>query len=225
MRKVSFAEGEFYHLYNRGVDKRVVFTDDVEYRRFVAYLLVLNDTEPVRADNLLRNVLDATFKPKSPLVALGAYCLMPNHFHLYVTPLVDGGISRFMQRVQTAYTMYFNERHERSGALFQGTFKAQHVDTDPYARYLFSYIHLNPAKIVDSAWQQKGARDLKKLREFVGSYPFSSIGEYNRQTFRIADPSHFPGYLTSVSDVDSHIDEWLEVRNLDFEMRKAKPSS
>jgi putative transposase len=223
MRRVVFAEGEFYHLYNRGVDKRVVFTERAEYRRFLAYVLILNDTESVRADNLLRNPLDSAFKPKNPLVAIGAFCLMPNHFHLYITPLVKRGISHFMQRLQTAYTMYFNEKHQRSGALFQGTFKARRVDTDPYARYLFSYIHLNPAKIVDASWQERGVRDLKKLRDFVASYPFSSIGEYSRGVHRVTDPAFFPKYLTNATDVDAHIDEWLSAR--DLTMRKAKPSS
>lgn len=226
MRRIVFAEGEFYHIYNRGVDARVVFTDQAEYRRFLAYLLILNDAESVRADNLLRNALDPAFKPARPLVALGAYCLMPNHFHLYATPLIDGGMSQFMQRLQTAYTMYFNEKHERSGALFQGTFKAQHVDNDRYAQYLFSYIHLNPAKLVDPSWKERGVRDLGKVREFVASYPFSSLVEYSADAHRITAPAHFPDYLTSASDVDTHIRDWLTVRTFDNAgMRKAKPSS
>jgi putative transposase len=218
MRRIVFSEGEFYHLYNRGVDKRTIFTSRGEYRRFLAYLYFLNDTDTtLRADVALRQQLPASFtqwkaKPSTPLVAIGAFCLMPNHFHLYVTPLVEGGISKFMQRLQTAYTMYFNEKHDRSGALFQGTFKATHIDNDVYARYLFSYIHLNPAKIADPLWKEQGARDLKKLREFVRAYSYSSLPEYLAGKHEITDPSKFPDYFSQKMDLDDHIDTWLELR-------------
>jgi putative transposase len=214
MRRIAFAEGEFYHLYNRGVDKRVVFTTAEEYRRFIAYLFLLNDTEVIRVDAVLKssNGPDWKAKPSNPLVALGAYCLMPNHFHLYATPLVDGGVSKFMQRLQTAYTMYFNQKHERSGALFQGTFKARDVNSDAYARYLFSYIHLNPAKITEPKWQEFGSRELRKLSTFARMYPYSSLREYLGAEHIITDPSKFPEYLRSRKDVDEHIDEWLRLR-------------
>lgn len=218
MRRIAFAEGECYHLYNRGVDKRKVFTSLGEYRRFCAYLLLLNDTSSLRSDVVLRSGVPADLaewkaKPSTPLVAIGAYCLMPNHFHLYVTPLVDGGISKFMQRLQTAYTMYFNERHQRSGALFQGTFKAQHVDTDNYAKYLVSYIHLNPAKLVDPAWKDRGPRDLKKIGGFVRTYPHSSLPAYLSGEHVISDPSRFPFDLAERRDLEAHIDDWLRFRD------------
>jgi putative transposase len=217
MRRTLFVEGEFYHLYNRGVDKRVVFTTHADYKRFLAYLFILNDARPVRAGSLLRS----NWKPpeeksgeRDPLVALGAFCLMPNHFHLYVTPLQEGGISKFMQRLQTAYTMYFNEKNERSGALFQGTFKAEHVGRDAYAKYLFSYIHLNPAKIKDPAWKERGPRDLNKLAEFIQEYPYSSLSEYITERHSITDPSKFPNYLSNINEVEEHIHTWLQFRDV-----------
>jgi len=210
VRKLTFAHGEFYHIYNRGVDKRVIFTSPTEYDRFLAYLFILNDAKRKRIDRLFdakRSLWEA--KPPAPLVAIGAYCLMPNHFHLYLTPLVEDGVSKFMQRVQTAYTMYFNQKHRRSGALLQGTFKAQHASDDAYAKYLFSYIHLNPAKLKDAKWKERNVKDLKKLREFVRAYPYSSIAEYQSGSPRITDPSKFPNYLREQTDVASHIDVWL----------------
>lgn len=217
MRGVIFAEGEFYHLYNRGVDKRIVFTTPYEYQRFLAYLLLLNDTGAIRTDFLLQHGIPADLmqwkaKPSSPLIGIGAYCLMPNHFHLYATPLVEGGISKFMQRLQTAYTMYFNEKHERTGALFQGTFKAKHVAYDEYARYLFSYIHLNPAKLVDPKWKEFGPKDFRKVRNYVRSYPYSSFREYQEKRHVITAPSAFPAYFRRSVDLDAHIDDWLDFR-------------
>ena len=227
MRSLQFAEGEFYHLYNRGVDKRVVFTNKDEYRRFMAYLYLLNDQNTVRVTEAVRSIDLLEAKPRErdtdPLVAVGAYCLMPNHFHLYVTPLVEGGISRFMHRLQTAYTMYFNENHERSGSLFQGTFKAQHVDRDEYAKYLFSYIHLNPAKLADPKWKEFGSRDLKRLRAAVVAYPYSSLHEYLTRRFVITDPTKFPDYFSDAKAFDDHIDFWLTFRDEGETTLKAKP--
>ncbi len=215
MRKIAFVEDEFYHVYNRGVDKRTIFTSTKEYRRFLSYLYLLNTHEQVRpADILEQYAEDAVFSlPRGePLVALGAYCLMPNHLHMLLTPLVDGGISKYLQRVQTAYTMYFNIKHRRSGALFQGTFKAEHADTDEYLRYLFSYIHLNPAKLKDARWKEHGQESFSALREFVRKYPYSSLGEYLSRKHVLTAPSKFPAYFIDPKDVDDHTDFWLHNR-------------
>jgi putative transposase len=187
-----------------------------EYQRFLVYLLLLNDAENARYTDTFPRALHEA-KPRglasrNPLVAIGAYCLMPNHFHLYVTPLAEDGISRFMQRVQTAYTMYFNQKHARTGALFQGTFKAQHVNRDPYAEYLFSYIHLNPAKLVDPKWKEFGAKDFKAVQSFVKEYPYSSLREYAERRHIITDPAKFPEYLSEARAVERHIDMWLRNR-------------
>lgn len=214
MRRIQFAEGEFYHVYNRGVDKRIVFLKKEEYGRFVAYLYLLNDAQSTRPEVSFRKVwTPPKTDVREPLVAIGAYCLMPNHFHLYLTPLQEGGISKFMQRLQTAYTMFFNEKHDRSGALFQGTFKAEHIDHDAYARYLFSYIHLNPAKIKDPKWKERGPKDLRALRQFVQEYPYSSLGEYMTGVHTITCPKEFPDYLSSSDELNEHIDVWLRYRN------------
>lgn len=220
MRRIIFSEGEYYHLYNRGVDKRVIFSEPGEYERFLKYLWLLNNAENTRltyADRRSHLLEAKPLKEMESLVAIGAYCLMPNHFHLYVTPLVDGGISKFMQRVQTAYTMYFNEKHARTGSLLQGTFKAKHVADDVYAKYLFSYIHLNPAKLVDPEWKEFVQRgDFKKVGEFVRIYPYSSIGEYAQKKHVITSPVNFPDYFVESHNFDRHIDDWLETKDSNF---------
>lgn len=216
MRRITLSEGEYYHLYNRGVDKRVTFSSRPEYNRFLAYLYLMNDVESARYTDVIRTFsrgLASRYDRGKPLVAIGAYCLMPNHFHIYATPLVEDGISKFMQRVQTAYTMFFNQKHERSGALFQGTFKARHVDDDAYAKYLFSYIHLNPAKLKEPNWKNFGARDFRGLHEYLRTYPYSSLREYTEREHIITNPSKFPDYLSDARELDDHINFWLEFRN------------
>lgn len=221
MRQIKFAEGEFYHLYNRGVDKRTVFSSSTDYKRFLAYLIAVNSrvTEPIRYSVATKDLQGLALETagsgsmRQPLVAVGAYCLMPNHFHLYVTQLADGGISKFMQRLQTAYTMYFNQKHERSGSLFQGTFKAEHVDNDAYAKYLFSYIHLNPAKLKDPKWKERGRGQVKHLADHVREYPYSSLREYISRQHVITNPESFPAYISNTRELNDHIDYWLRFRD------------
>jgi putative transposase len=212
MRKIIFAEGELYHVYNRGVDKRIVFTTRGEYERFLMYLHILNTNSDVRPTEVMeRKSKEEIFNTprKDPLVAIGAFCLMPNHFHLLLTPLVPGGVSKFMQKVQTAYTMYINARYERTGALFQGTFKAEHAASDTYAKYLYSYIHLNPSKLVSIKWKDFKENDFSKVRSFLTEYPHSSLKEYMSGQHVISDPSYFPEYFSTKKDLQTHIDDWI----------------
>lgn len=213
MRRILFAEGEFYHLYNRGVDKRIVFTSAGEYKRFVSYLYALNGESGQRTNLHRIDPKDLLARPRTdPLVAIGSYCLMPNHFHILATPLVDDGIPKFMHRVLTAYTMYFNEKHERSGSLFQGTYKAQHAGRDEYLKYLFAYIHLNPAKLYDRDWKERGPRDLEKLSARIQAYQYSSLREHLTKKFLIANPGPFPEYFERAGDMKAYLDDWLRYR-------------
>lgn len=212
-RKVSFVEGEFYHLYNRGVDKRKIFDSAGDYRRFLMLLYLTNGTEDTRIRNVLRETnYSDVFKLDrgEPLVAIGAYCLMPNHFHILATPLIENGISQFMLKLQTGYSMYFNTKNERSGSLFQGPFRSTHADDDRYLHYLYSYIHLNPAKLKDPNWKERvGSRDA--LMKFVESYPYSSYGAYRNSSHTITDPEKFPDYFSSREAVESHVTDWLKI--------------
>src|SRR3989344_7978889 len=132
LRKISFAPEEFYHLYNRGVDKRNIFTCVNDYNRFVTLLYLCNNTKPTSIEHELRSgrvftELLNTERGKL-LVDIGAYCLMPNHFHILIREKDNNGISTFMKKLSTAYSMYFNNKYKRSGALFEGRFKAQHAN-------------------------------------------------------------------------------------------------
>lgn len=210
-RKETFIEGEYYHLYNRGVDKRTIFPTARDYKRFLMLLYLANSEEEVHIANILKSTTfeDIFVRDRGQqLVAIGAYCLMPNHFHIVIAQLVDGGIARFMLKLQTAYSMYFNTKHERKGSLFQGPYRSVHAEDDRYLKYLFSYVHLNPAKIVDPQWKERvGSKH--ELQRFVESYPYSSYGAYLNNTHIITNPSKFPEYFLSKKDVTEHITDWL----------------
>lgn len=215
-RKVAFAPGETYHLYNRGVDKRDIFLDQGDHIRFVALLHAMNSQEPVQLNNILAGgkPVESVYNEKIShrLVSIGAYCLMPNHFHLLVKECVDGGISTFMKKLGTAYVMYFNTKYQRKGALFEGRFKSIHAGDDRYLKYLYSYIHLNPVKLIEPRWKDKQLSDPKQAEVYINSYRFSSYLDYkeeSRPESIILDPSDFPDYFSTAVDLDGMINSWL----------------
>lgn len=167
----QYVEGGCYHIYNRGVEKRIIFLDDQDYQVFLHFLKVLLSppdnslahplTEitgftPVR----LRPINDTLYKE----VDLLAYCLMPNHFHLLIKQKTREGITKFMSRLAISYVMYFNKKYKRQGRLFQGIYKAAYIAEDPYLLHVSRYLHLNPSELTG----------MIPVRE----YPYSSYAYY-----------------------------------------------
>jgi putative transposase len=141
IRTNPFVVGEHYHIYNRGNSKQKIFLNQKDFQRFVDLLYAVNTDEKFNFADSLKGIPVYQRERESPLVAIAAYCLMPNHFHILLTPLVENGISKFMQKLSTGYVMYFNQKYKRTGALFEGKFKSQYVKDDKQLKYLFSYIH------------------------------------------------------------------------------------
>jgi REP element-mobilizing transposase RayT len=183
-RSFSFADGEWYHCFSRGVDKRVVFERNRDYERFLMLLYACNSTSALHISNIgtsrtgptLNDVL--RLKRESTLVHIGAYAILPNHYHLLLKSVQKNGISTFMQKLGTAYTMYFNIKYERTGALFSGRYKAKHVAEDRYFQRLVSYIHANPADLKDPHWTSGNARNERAISDFLACYRFSSLPDY-----------------------------------------------
>ncbi len=146
MRKESLITGESYHIYNRGVDKRDIFNTIHDLERFKESIKPFNQIESIGSLEHHRKQgrgLDSPPTEPEPLVAIIAFCINPNHFHFVLKQLVDGGIAKFLQKLQGGYTYYFNHKHGRSGSLFQGTFKSKLIDSDEYFRKIFSYTNQN----------------------------------------------------------------------------------
>jgi putative transposase len=153
-RQVNFAIGEFYHLYNRGNHKQEIFLDEQDYVRFQRLLYLCNGSVPINIRDIRATNVDFyKYERGDQLVALGAYCLMPNHFHILMTPLIENGVSLFMKKLGTSYSMYFNKRYDYTGSLFEGRYKSSYAGEDTYLKYLYSYIHLNPMKLLDRNWK------------------------------------------------------------------------
>ena len=161
MRKVRFADGEFYHIYNRGVVKRVVFSEIQDFERFLESMVEFNAVEPI--GSLFEHAFADKNKKHSPkLVNVICYCLNPNHYHLILEQLKENGISEFMKRLGGGFTNYFNLKNHRNGALFQGKFKAAHIDSNEYLLHVSAYVNLN-----NLVHKIKGERFRSSWREYL----------------------------------------------------------
>jgi len=153
LTKISIKDG-FYHIYNRGVEKRIIFEDDQDYKVFLNYLKEYLSPPPKLEDKVKIFTLQGTsfqgipHQPKNyyQKIELLVYCLMPNHFHLLIKQIEEGGMEGFMRSLATRYSMYFNKKYSRVGPLFQSIYKAVMVGEDNYLLHLSRYIHLNPAE-------------------------------------------------------------------------------
>ncbi len=227
-RNIEFSIGEFYHIYNRGTDKRIIFKHKSDHLRFMVLLYLCNSNLKVDLGDHLRQgrTLSDMFDldRNETLVDIGTYCLMPNHFHILVKEKMEGGISLFMQKLTTAYSMYFNKKYDRSGTLFQGKFKSKHVAKDNYLKYLFAYINLNPIKLIDKNWQEVGIKDLHQAQKFLKNYEFSGFlihsGEDRKEKFILA-LENFPNYFQTVKEFKDFINDWLNYKEESFD--KVRP--
>src|SRR3990167_4272681 len=143
MRKQSIVTGEYYHIYNRGVDKRDIFSNEKDLHRFIESIIEFNQIDVIHSLTNLRKSQIAPEALSEPLVAIVVYCINPNHFHFVLKQLVDGGIAKFMQKLQAGYTSYFNVKYSRTGSLFQGTFKSSLMNSENYFNKILGYINKN----------------------------------------------------------------------------------
>lgn len=166
MRNIEFIIGEYYHIYNRGSDKRNIIFDNYDLQRLGQSLIEFNTENPIGSiyENSFRKDGELG-SPTSKLVDVIAYCINPNHFHLLITPLVDKGVEKFMQRVG-GYTKYFNNKHKRSGVLFQGKYKAKHANENRYLIHISAYINMNNR---DELGSPTSKLSKSSLEEYVNS--------------------------------------------------------
>jgi putative transposase len=183
------APGEYQHIFDRGMQKQPTFEIDADYLRFLFLILTFQGEKTIK--NISREIkqsvqsrtlhIDQDLKKeilKNRMVELVAFCLVPNHFHLMLRELVEGGISKYMQRVLTAYVKYFNLRHDKSGYLFQGKYKSVHIEDDRQLMHTSAYIHKHPCEL--GSWLGKEDK-----------YPWSSyqdcIGENRFDKLLVTD--------------------------------------
>ena len=227
-RKIPFVEGEYYHIYSRGNSKQKIFLDVQDYERFLKLLYLCNSENNIdfREDIVRKNINAWDFDRGKTIVSIGAWVLMPNHFHLYLTlnprksDFRKNEVTEFMRKLLTSYSKYFNKKYKRTGGLFEGQFKAVYIENDNHAKYNFSYIHLNPIKLIDKNWKENGIKDLQKANMFLKSYKWSSYLDYKgvvRPENKILNIEKFPKYFKNIKDFDKEIIDWLQFKEREEE--------
>jgi putative transposase len=220
---MQLVPGECYHVYNRGTDKRTIYLDESDHVRFTELLYVCNSQKTVSVREIHREYESVyEYERGEALVTIGAYCLMPNHFHILIKPNIEKGLSMYMNKLTTGYSMYFNKKYQRSGALFQGAFKSEHANNDQYLKYLYAYIHLNPVKLIDSNWKEQGSEDAAKSFNFAASFRYSSLPDYLgvvRPENIIIDPAPFPEYFKTADDARAELFDWLAIDSTKLSFR------
>ncbi|MFA6257702.1 MAG: transposase [Candidatus Paceibacterota bacterium] len=208
MRKDPLITNQYYHIYNRGVDKRDIFMNEADLNRFVLSVKKFNDIDPIGSikDLMLKKPEDSDVGRPNPLVSIVCYCFNPNHFHFIIKQEVDGGISEFLKRLLGGYTKYFNLTHKRSGALFQGRFKSNLIDDNAYFLKIRPYVHLNYL-----------VHDIPKEKMHL---VLSSEKEYNMGDFVIVEEKEAKELLDFYNGNENFKKECLDVISFIKEERK-----
>lgn len=185
-RIIPFVNGQIYHVYNRGSEKRIIFEDRRDYQRFLKTLVYYQLEGP--KPKLSHFFQYQTFKPDqaNKIVEILAYCLMPNHFHLLLKQLKDGGISEMVSKISLSYTKYYNTKYNRVGPLLQGQFKAVLMESDEQLIHVSRYIHLNPLASF--------------LVKDLSQFEWSSYQEYIKNSTGICAKKDVLGFFKSSED-------------------------
>ena len=188
-RKVQFAQGQFYHIYNRGAGRQPMFREEENY----LFLL--------RRVKKYASAFDIT---------VVAYCLMPNHYHFLLRQDDQVPAGRLPQRVFNSYTKAFNKCYDRTGTLFEGPYKAVHVDQDSYLLHVCRYIHANPVKhgLVSEPEQWPYSNYL----EWIGARSGKLVDRaFAREHFPVAESyrQFVLDYLDGLDQLPTGIEEYL----------------
>jgi len=204
---------ELVHALNRGVDKRRIFMDDHDHMRFAYGLFIFNDSKRVDIASLKAKGLTMSFSKRGAeererLVDVHGWCLMGNHYHLLLSERVESGISMFLKKLNIGYAKYFNDRHRRSGTLFQGRTKQVRIEADSQFLHILNYIHLNPLDFLKecSDWREHRIAGMQIALAHLEQYRWSSFMDY-------CGHANFPTIITTGLFSDVFKDYRHEIRS------------
>jgi putative transposase len=232
----QFINGEIYHIVLRRVGNELLFGDIDDYYRGIFYIYECNTTQPItirerrrqreqfkkiirqiEADIGQTPVKAAELKEKlvwkderEPVVEVLAFCLMPNHIHLLVRQLKEGGISKFIQKIASGYAAYFKKKYgiKMKGHFFQDRFIAIHIKNEDQLRVVFVYIHTNPTLLTEPEWKEKGVKEPDKVIKFLEEYKWSSYSDYlGKKNFPSVSKREF---MLKVMEGEKGCREWVE---------------
>ncbi|MBI2485252.1 transposase [Candidatus Uhrbacteria bacterium] len=218
MRNTELAIGEYYHVFNRGVDRQTLFHNDGDFERFLLLLHFCNQEDRLSRD-ILRTTPSVVLKEKR-LVAICSYVIMPNHFHMKLKQVKENGIQRFLQRFQMAYAKYFNTLHERRGTLFESAYRCVHICRESQWFHLTNYIHLNPLDLSGILWREGVSKEWPKAKTFLDVYSWSSYHAFRGQLERvpILDEQYLKERAPDPLEYLKEMEEWVGRMALTFDI-------
>lgn len=232
MRNPEFVTNQIYHVFNRGVEKRNIFLNNQDHFRFIHDLFEFNDEAPAAPISVVAKKQSIQFfekslevslprialrrEPRKLLVEILVFCLMPNHYHLLLKQRVNGGVTKFMRKLNTGYTNYFNIQYERVGPLLQGKFKAILIQDQAHFIHLPYYIHLNPLDLFEPSWRAGEIKNLRRALKFLENYRWSSFLDYiGKKNFPSVTQRRFLlGLVGGEKAYGADIKSWLRNFNL-----------
>lgn len=221
---------EIYHVINHGIENRKLFLDSRDYARFVHNLYEFNDTAPAQAFDRrgARGTHDVgpprSYIMREKLVEIHGWCLMKDHYHLLISECAEGGISKFIMKINVGYAKYYNERYERRGHVFQGKTKKILIKQESHFLYILHYIHLNSLDYLTGAtkWRERDKGTIKNTNEaleYMDTYRWSSYLDY-------CNNKNFPSILSKklFGDVFQNYREEIREYLSDLEIQPIVPA-
>ena len=186
-RKEQFANDGIYHIILRGLEDNLIFKDMNDYYRGIFSIYEFNNAKRIeirkrreeRKREKANGVPDSAIDDKrEKLTEVLLFCFMPNHIHLLLKQLNDGGIVKFMNKLGSGYAGYFNRKYKRKGYVFQNRFRSVYIRDDKQFQTIFRYIHANPVSLIEPGWKEDGIENAKKVNKFLIKYKWSSLQDY-----------------------------------------------
>ncbi|MFH0739994.1 MAG: transposase [bacterium] len=228
-RKEQLESGEIYHITIRRVGDALLFKDIDDYYRGIFSIYEFNTSAyvTIRERRRIRTQIKKSIQDNSTpsvvidsrdkLVEVLAFCLMPNHIHLLVKQLKDGGISKFMQKFGVGYSSYFREKHQlkRREHFFDGVFSAVHIENDEQLKTVFVYIHTNPIALIEPGWKEKGIVNTQEAINFIEGYKWSSYQDYigKKNFFYVTERKFLSEVMGGEKGCKDFVDNWIEYKN------------
>jgi len=197
LKRPEIINGEIYHIVIKAIEDLNLFRGEKDYWRMIHDLFEFNNENPtlwvyrqhfekrsrsIRSRSIYGIHNGKTKQIREPIIEILAFCLMPNHVHLLVRQIKEGGIVKFMRKLGAGYAGYYNKKYKRQGHLFQGRYRIVHIKTDEQLKTVFVYVHTNPVAIIVPNWKEKGIGKSQKLDEVIDflehRYKWSSYPDY-----------------------------------------------
>lgn len=216
MRTTELITGNYYHIFNRGVDKTDIFVDRLDFQRFYESMYLFSDLRySNREGSFLRNAEELSGHEvwaldREPAIRLLSYNLLPNHFHMFLQQMREDGISNFLHKLQMSYSKYFNTRHHRTGSLFGGTYKAVPIVTEAHFRHIIRYIHLNALDSSFPEWRDGFLNQWQEAVISLDAHPWSSHHVYAKgvQELPLIDEAFVSASFSDQADYWEFLKGW-----------------